>query len=138
MKLEITLNTENAADEINELNDFIREQNIKGIITKVAQREPQPGEMSIGDYMPIIQMILGSTVVAAGVKGLFDILKNYFDLQKQRVASKADVEKANTEQQKIAFTVEKKDGSKINLQFSSFSDSERKNFFKTVDKVFNE
>ena len=137
MKLEITLNTANAPDEIIELNDFIREQNIKGIMTKVARREPQPGEMSIGDYMPIIQMILGSTVVAAGVKGLFDVFKNYFDLKKQKITSKAEVEKATLEQHKIAFTVESNDGRKINLQFASFSETERKHFFETVDKVFN-
>lgn len=129
MKIELVLNTENATDEITGLNDYIREQNLKGIITKVAEREPQPGEMSAGDYMPIIQMILGSTVVAAGVKGIFDIIKNYFELRKEKI-------KATVEQHKISLTVEAKDGKKVNLQFSSFNEKERKLFLNTIDQVF--
>lgn len=129
MKIELVLNTANAADEITGLNDYIREQNLKGIMTKVAEREPRPGEMSAGDYMPIIQMILGSTVVAAGVKGIFDIIKNYFELRKEKI-------KATVEQHKIAFTVETQDGKKVNLQFSSFDEKERKQFFNAIDQVF--
>jgi len=136
MKIELVLNTTNAADEITGLNDYIREQNLKGIMTKVAERDPQPGEMSAGDYMPIIQMILGSTVVAAGVKGIFDIIKNYFDLQKEKIKAEADKEKTKIEQHKIAFTVETKEGEKVNLQFSSFDEKERAHFFNAIDQIF--
>lgn len=129
MKIELVLNTANAADEITGLNDYIREQNLKGIMTKVAEREPLPGEMSAGDYLPVVQLILGSTVVAAGVKGLFDLIKNYFELRKEKV-------KAELEQHKIAFTIETKDGEKVNLQFSAFNEEERKHFFNTIDQVF--
>jgi hypothetical protein len=83
LKIELKLNTENADNEIIQLYDFINEHSIKGIKSKVAEIEPELGTMGAGDYMPIIQMILGSTVVAAGVKGLFEIIKNYFDLRKQ-------------------------------------------------------
>ncbi len=131
MKIELVLNTENATDEITGLNDYIREQNLKGIMTRVAERKPLPGEMSAGDYLPIIQCVLGSTVVAAGVKGLFDLIKNYFELQKEKIKTKA-------EQHKIAFNLETKDGKKINLQFSAFDEKERADFLKTIDGLIEE
>ncbi len=127
MKFEIVLNTENATEEIENLNEYIREQNLKGVMTKLVERPPQQGEMSIGDYMPVIELLLGSTVVAAGVKGLFDIIKNYFDLQKEKLKNK-------TEQHKISFNIET-DGKKVDLQLTSFDEKERQNFIKTIDKV---
>lgn len=137
MKIEIKLNTKNADEEITSLNDFISEHNIKGLSNKIAISEPEHGSMSVGDLMPIIQMILGSTVVAAGVKVIFDIIKNYFDLRKQKITSQSELDKNKIEQNKIEFIVETKEGEKVNLKFSSFNETERKQFFETIDKVFN-
>jgi hypothetical protein len=137
MKIDLKLNTENANDEIVQLYNFINEHSIKGIKNKVAVQEPMPGSMDVGSYMPIIEMILGSSVVAAGVKGLFDIIKNYFDLRKQKFISHSDTEKNKMDQNKVEFVVETKEGEKINLKFSSFNEEERKHFFDTVDKVFS-
>ncbi len=137
MKIEIKLNTKDSDEEISILNDFISEQNLKGLINKIAVSEPKHGSMSVGDLMPIIQIILGSTVVAAVVKGLFDIIKNYFDLRKQKIISQSEIEKNKIEQHKIEIVLETKEGEKVNLKFSSFNETERKHFFETVDKVFN-
>jgi len=82
-------------------------------------------------------MILSSTVVAAGVKGLFDIMKTYFDLRKQKLVNQGKIEKSKIDQHKVEFVVETKEGKKMNIKFSSFDEEERKQFFNTVDKVLN-
>jgi hypothetical protein len=55
MKLLLTLKTNNANDEIVDLNDFLCEQNLKGFISKVIEKEPEPGTMIMGDYMPVVE-----------------------------------------------------------------------------------
>lgn len=88
------LHTPNATDEIVILNDYIREQNLKGMMIQLTERPPQPGEMSVGDYMPFIQMLFGSAATAAGIKGLFDLIKAYFDLKKHKISAGTELEKA--------------------------------------------
>jgi hypothetical protein len=155
MKIELVLNTPNASDEIAELDAYIREQNIRGMMTQVAERNPQPGEMSVGDYLPVIQMILGSTATAAGIKGLFDLIKAYFELQKNKTSSNAEIEKAkigaNAEvekakilasaeiekakiEQKVAFNFDLPEGKKV-LELHSFDEKERALFDKTIDQA---
>lgn len=137
MKAELRLNTKNAEEEITDLYNFINEHSLSGIKNRIIESEPEKGTMGAGELMPIIQIVLGSTVVAAGVKSLFDILKSYFELRKQKSSAQIEIEKNKTDQHKIEFAVETNDGKKINLKFSSFNDDERKQFFETVDKVFS-
>lgn len=137
MKIEIRLIAEDNTNEIVTLNDYIREQNIKGIITTIKEEEPVQGAMNLNDYMPIIKLVLGSTATAAVVKGIFDIIKNYFDLYKQKYVSRADIEKEKIKQSKVEFTFEES-GKKVSLNFSTFDITERDKFFETVDNVLGE
>lgn len=137
MKISLHLHTPNAGEEIVGLNDFIREQNIKGLITKIPEIEPPTGTMSVSDYMPMIELLLGSTVVAAGVKGIFDAVKNYFDLRGMKISKDAEVERSKMDQGIITLDFESGQGKKINLKFNSFDDNERKQFLETFDRVFN-
>jgi hypothetical protein len=132
MKLELVLNTENATDEIVLLNNFIGEHNLEGMMTQIVEREPQPGEMSIDDYMPIIQVVLGAPVVAAGVKGLFDIIKNYHALKVEQLKAETDIKKAEIAQSAITANFETEDGKKTSFAFSSFNEEERERFLETV------
>lgn len=108
MTIALILNTPDNADEIVILNDYIREQNLKGMMTQLTERPPQPGEMSVGDYMPFIQMLFGSAATAAGIKGLFDLIKAYFDLKKHKISAGTELEKAkiaaNAELEKTKIT----------------------------------
>jgi len=135
MEIKVILNRSDLSEEISGLNDFIREQNLKGIITKVEEIEAPKGTMGFGDLMPIITLILGSSVVTAGVKGLFDLVKNYFEMRKQRELTNAEIERTKLEQYNIDFVFETNEGKKVNLKFNSFSDEERKQFLQTVDSV---
>lgn len=137
MNLELKLIHENVKSEIHYLNDFICEYNIQGMRSKVKTKESRSGTMGAIDFLPVIQILLGSTVVASGVKGMFDIIKNYFDLKKQEVASLAEIEKSKIEQHKIEFTFKDDKGKKANIKFASFDDKERERFFKIIDDFFN-
>lgn len=135
MELKIILNTEKAEEEIIDLNDYIREQNMKGVITKVEEKKAEEGTMGIGDYMPVISLILASPVIAAGIKGIFEACKNYFDLRKQQAISNTETEKTKAEEHKMEFVIETAEGKKINLKISSFDEEERKRFLDSVDTV---
>ena len=127
MKIKIELNTQNAKDEIEELNDFIKEKNLKGLISKLEDAPIKNGTMDIGTYMPIIQMTLASGAVAAGVKGLFDIIKKWFDV-------KMESSKLKSEEKKVTFTKLNKDGVPETISMSLFNEKERKQFIKFFDK----
>ena len=137
MRIKLHLNTADSNDEIVELNDFLKEQNMKGLISKIEETKAVEGTMGVGDYLPVLEIILSSTVVAAGVKGLFEVFKNYFDLKRARISTASDLDKLKIEQRKVEFSMETADGKKVNVKFSSFDSNERKQFFDSVDKVFN-
>ncbi len=135
MKLYLQLNAPDGSDEIHELHDYLREQNLKGMVTNVPQAPPVPGSMSGGAYMSIINVLLGSTVVSAGVKGLFDILKGYFDWKKQGSSEKKTAEKISEDAHKMEFVIESSDGKKLSVKLNSFNEKEREAVFQLVDKA---
>jgi hypothetical protein len=144
MKILLHLNDPVDADEIHDLNDFIREQKLPGVLPSVVENqlttldgEVQIKSMSGADYMSIVQMILGSTVVAAGAKGLFDVIKNYFDIRRQKITSEADIEKAKIDATKIVLVVEDEKGNKKSVTLNALNDEERHTFSKTIDEIFN-
>ena len=97
--------------------------------------------MSIGDITPIIQLILSHTIVATGIKGLFDIIKNYFDLKKQIAISSSESDKSKNDSTKVGppkVNWSLKDGDKeYNMKFTTFDENERKLFFDMIDKVYS-
>ena len=134
MKIEIKLSANTKLPDVVALNEYIREHNIKGVISIVEEAETTQGSMSFDDYLPAIKLVLGSTATVGGIKGIFDIIKSYFDLVKQKYVSKAETDKENLKQSKVEFTFEES-GKKVTLNFSSFDETERKSFFETVNKV---
>jgi hypothetical protein len=72
------------------------------------------------------------------VKGIFDILKNYFDLKKVKIAKQSELEKNKLELYKIELTIETNDNKKVDLKFASFDQNERSEFFKSIDNIFSE
>jgi hypothetical protein len=93
MKIHFTLLTENAVAETIELNIFIQEHNLKGVITKVAEDEPTHGDMNMTDYLPVIEMVLSSSVVAAGAAGLFSVIKSHFENRAAERIAKINADK---------------------------------------------
>ena len=134
MNIQLELKTKNAIEDIEELNDFIREENLSGVITKIAEAPAKEGTMDIGSYMPIIQMVLGSTVVAAGVKGVFDILKKWFELQQHKITTELDKEKMKSETKKVTLTKKNKDNETEVFSMSLFNEDERKQFMEFFAK----
>jgi hypothetical protein len=133
VKFQLVLENDNqdAAD----LNSFIREQNVKGLLSKVEMKDPEPGTQSGMDYSSIITLVLQSTVVAAGVKGLFDVIKNYFDLKKQGLVSEADGKKAEHEANKIKLKHTTKDGRNLEVELSAFTEQERQQFLTFIQST---
>jgi hypothetical protein len=137
MKIEIKLNKDNNSELI-DLYDFISEQNLKSMRFTIQQKESEIGTLGAVDYLPIIELVLGSSVIAASVKGIFDILKNYFDLKKVKIAKQSELEKNKLELYKIELTIETNDNKKVDLKFASFDQNERSEFFKSIDNIFSE
>ena len=127
MNIQLELKTENAIEDIEELNDFIREENLSGVITKIEDAPAKDGTMDIGTYMPIIQMVLGSTVVATGIKGIFDILKKWFEYKTKKI-------ELQTVEKKVTLSKKNKDGETEMFTMSLFDEKERKQFMKFFTK----
>ena len=45
MKFEIKLNVAKAEEKISYLNDFIKEHNLNGLVTKIPEQKPEEGSM---------------------------------------------------------------------------------------------
>ena len=132
MKIELRI-INNSADDTELLKNYIKEENLPGVIVNLKTTDTVDGSMSLEDYSNIIQLFLGSAATGAIINGIFDRIKNYYDLQKNKYATDAEVEKKKIEQSKVEFTLEK-DGKKVSFNFSSFRDDERKHFFDSIDK----
>lgn len=76
--------------KIFEIEEILK-YDVKGILFEAQMIPSKSGTMSGNEYSGIIQMILTSGAVAAGVKGIFSVLKDYFELKKQQ--NQLDVEK---------------------------------------------
>jgi hypothetical protein len=127
MELELVLTSTNAHQEIIELDHFISEANLKNVITNVVEVTAEKGAMSGGDYLPIIKIILGSTAIAATVRGILGVVKDYFVFkvaQQQRIS----------EDHKIEFTMEDQTGKKIAFKINSFDESERSELLIMIRK----
>ena len=125
--LSFPASVEEAAFE--EMTAFLQEQNLPGMIIERPEAEAPDGSMGIGDYLPLIQFLAGSTVAAATVKGLFDVIKKAMDLRQAR--GKDEVERG-----KIDFTIEKPDGTKLSLTFNALNEEERQHFSDFVDRAW--
>lgn len=127
------------SQEIESLEFFIKENRLKNILTKKQiSKEPSEWVTQGDEYLPILQLILSPIVTVAGIKGVFDVLKNYFDIRKQEISNKIEGMKIENEQKKISLTYSKEDGSKLELEFYSFDESERLQFQEWINRIFSQ
>lgn len=127
VNIELRLNS--GEHEAWELKGLIAEQNIKGIRLEMVEKPSGPGTLSGTDYLPILNLVLASTATAAAIKGLFNITKYYFELQKKQIDSKSK----EIDRDLIEFIIKKKDGTKVSVKFHAFDQAERQRFFDAVD-----
>jgi hypothetical protein len=137
MNPEITIYLEPSSDDdvVENFKNFIVENNLSGIQARLERKEPEAGTLSGGEYLPLIKMLLGSTVVATTVKSLFDIIKKYFELQESKTKAKTDVEKAKINAGKVQLKLKNKEGKDVDLTFTAFDQKERDAFFKNIDEI---
>lgn len=130
VKMELNFNPEDIID----FDNYIKEESPSGILTKLEELPPAKGSMGMSTYLPIIEILLGSSVVAAGIKGLFEIIKKWFDLKKEEVNSKFELEKLKLEEKKVTFTKVVDDNKTETLTLSLFNENERKQFLSFIKK----
>jgi hypothetical protein len=133
MQVQIILETENPETDAIQLNDFIKELNIKELISNVEESQTTNGTMSVGEYLPIINLLLTSTVSSVFIKGIFDVIKNYFDIKKANISSSIETKKIEAEINKVTITIENDDGIKKSMSFSTFNEDERTKFFEIIN-----
>lgn len=134
-KINITIDENvKSLEELDNLKNYIQEYKLKGLIVEFVQIESNDNSMGVSEYLPILQLVLSSTVLAAGVKGLFDILKNYFELKKEKLRSMIEMEKLQVEKSLLELNIEDENGKKTHIKIKSFSDEERKLFFELISK----
>lgn len=131
MNIELELHTEK--NEIEDLNDFIREGNLKGVITQLKELPAEKNAMSIADYEPVIKLVLSSTVVGTAIKGVFDLIKTWLEIKEREKKTELEKEKIKSEEKKVTFTKTSKSGKIRTITIHAFDEKERENlltFFK--------
>lgn len=137
MNSEITIYLEPTSDDdaAENLKNFIAENSLPGVQAKLEAKQPEAGALSGGEYLPLVKMLLGSTVVASTVKSLFDIIKQYFELQKTKTKAATEIEKAKINAGRVQLKIKNKTGKSVDLTFTAFDEKERSEFFKNIDEI---
>lgn len=103
VKLELEFHLDDANEITNEIYEFMNgeisncELNIKEIPAKT-------GSMAFSEYLPIIEVVLGSGAVVAGVKGMFGLIKHFAELNYRKFSDKLN---ADTKQREIEISLQK-------------------------------
>jgi hypothetical protein len=136
VKFELELQSSESQTEILEFYEFLKGE-IPGLQMQLKENpDAKKGAMSV-ELLPILQMALSSTVIAAGVNGIFSQIKDYFDLRRQKEKPKSDISNKNDNSDnnsKIVITREAKDGTKETISMNLFSEQDRKQFFEFLSK----
>ena len=126
LSFELNLITSDSKTEILELHEFLLDE-VPGLEIQLKENpESKEGAMSI-ELLPVLQIVLSSTAVAAGVKGLFTVLKDYFELRKQKYAFDSD-------KTKIQITKTSNDGKTETVSMHLFTENERKTLLEFINK----
>ncbi|MEM7655796.1 MAG: hypothetical protein AAF399_06680 [Bacteroidota bacterium] len=138
MILSFRFPSEVSEDTIEDLTAYLQEQNLAGMLISRPEGEMNVRSMSSVDYLPIIKIVASSTVAAAAIKGMFDLIKKGMDL---RVASKerqAEMDKAKLAAEKVECTIIRPDGSQYLLNFHPTDETERNKFLGFVNQAWQQ
>lgn len=126
VSFELNLKASDPTTEILELYEFLMGE-VPGLEIKIKENpESKEGAMSI-ELLPVLQIVLSSTAVAAGVKGIFTVLKDYFELRKQKYAFDSD-------KTKIQITKTTNEGKTETVSMHLFTENERKTLLEFFNK----
>ncbi len=132
MNLKMELNTD--AENVQSLNEFIKEESPSGVISKIKKAPAVEGAMGMDTYLPIIELVLSSTVVTAGVKGLFDVIKKWFEIKRKAIEANTELAKIESEEKKVTFTKTTQDNQTETITLSLFNEAEREKFLEYIKK----
>ncbi len=158
IEFQVKLLTNNAEDEAVALHQYIKEHNLKKTMVKMVEKPTTRGSMDVSNYLPIMEIILGS----GGIAGVWGILKAYFDnrskeriakieqqttletakINKEKELTLADKQKEiakmqeETKRSMVKFTLEK-DGQKLSMEASTFNELEFEQFKQLLEHPTN-
>ena len=92
MKFEIEIFGKDALLEAKMLSKSIQEKNLKGLHVELKEDELKEGTLSIPEYLPII---MGATVSAAVITGIFSVLTKWMDMKLKREEIRSNEKIAN-------------------------------------------
>jgi len=87
MEFQIQLIIENAEEEISYLNDFIKEHDITGLQTEIAEAEPECGTMDSGVLVNALNLLVTGTIGAV-ISQVFNAIGKHFEGKKAEVVLK--------------------------------------------------
>jgi hypothetical protein len=143
VKFDLELQSPDSQIQILEIYDFLQGE-IPGLKMQLKENpDAKKGTMS-AELLPVIQMVLGSTVVAAVINGIFSQIKDYFEFRRQKTLngrmvknSKSNINKGSINEDdnsRIIITRKTKDGTKEFISINNFSDEDRKQLFEFLNK----
>lgn len=121
IEFEIEITGPDAVQQAKRLDNAIKERNMRGGYTEVQKAPPQEGTLSVAEWLPLV---MGATVSAAFVKGIFDLIKTMLEnrVKREQIASteKIEANKLQAAEQKFIFRIKNEDGMEEVYEFSNY------------------
>jgi hypothetical protein len=87
MNFQLQLNIDNGEEEISYLNDFIKEHDIQGLETEIAEVQPENGTMDGVVLVNALNLLVTGTIGAV-ITQVFSAIGKYFEGKKAEVVLK--------------------------------------------------
>lgn len=130
--MKLILETNLSIEETMEIKILLDEARLEGAVTAVEEKQPEQGTMNGGDYLPIIGLILSSSVITAGIKGIFEVIKLHKEIKKSKHDADVQVLIHEIDSKSAEVEIVNSDGSKMILKAKMENDGERQDFYNAI------
>lgn len=133
MRVQFNFEGLDSEDEIHDINAYIGEHNLKGVQSRVLHEEIKEGNMGLADSLPVIELVLGSSVLSASITAVFGVIKKYIEMRKNRTAKLLQLAESQLEQNRIDLSLGIEGKKSLNLSINTTNPEERKQIFKLLN-----
>ena len=135
MECIIELTGQNAPTEAHYLEKYLEAQALPMVILGPPIIANDIPTLGIGDFLPMIHLLVESRTAHMAIKGLFDLLNKFFDLRREQCRSQVEIERAYAENKKVKFTLIDPDGRQYKLECQALDDHEQEKFNAIIEKI---
>lgn len=124
MELELTIENVKNNLPLYDLEQYVKEENLAGLICKRSESDQEEGVMGLTQFF-LLRLIFGSKATEAAVNGLFETIRRWMEMREKRMETETKEREIDLKREKIVIKKINADGSKSSVTLYSFDESER-------------